>query len=62
MIKNISPRLASAAASSLHLAAAWASTAAYAVNDLPGGPAVKQLNLHPPVTKIAEEQRWLHWL
>ncbi len=46
--------------------AAWASTAAYAindfvVNDLPGGPAVKQLNLHPPVTKIAEEQAWLHW-
>lgn len=42
-------------------AAAWVSTAAYAVNDLPGGPAVNQLNLHPPVTKIAEEQIWLHW-
>ncbi len=42
-------------------AAAWASTAAYAVNDLPGGPAVRQLNLHPAVTKIAEEQQWLHW-
>jgi hypothetical protein len=28
----------------------------HAVNDLPGGPAVNQLNLHPPVTKIAEEQ------
>ena len=41
--------------------AAWASTAAYAVNDLPGGPAVRQLNLHPAVTKIAEEQHWLHW-
>ncbi|MGH8831489.1 MAG: cytochrome c oxidase subunit II, partial [Polaromonas sp.] len=36
-------------------------TAAYAVNDLPGGPAVNQLNLHPAVTKIAEEQQWLHW-
>ena len=35
--------------------------AAWAVNDLPGGPAVRQLNLHPPVTKIAEEQVWLHW-
>ena len=40
---------------------AWVSTAAYAVNDLPGGPAVRQLNLHPAVTKIAEEQHWLHW-
>lgn len=42
-------------------AAAWVSTAAYAVNDLQGGPAVNQLNLHPAVTKIAEEQQWLHW-
>ncbi len=44
---------------------AWAGTAAFtvahAVNDLPGGPAVNQLNLHPPVTRIAEEQHWLHW-
>ena len=40
---------------------AWISTAVYAVNDLPGGPAVHQLNLHPAVTKIAEEQHWLHW-
>ena len=40
---------------------AWVSTAAYAVNDLPGGPAVRQLNLHPAATKIAEEQHWLHW-
>lgn len=42
-------------------AAAWVSTAAYAVNDLKGGPAVNQLNLHPAVTRIAEEQQWLHW-
>ena len=42
-------------------AAAWLSTAAYAVNDLPGGPAVNQLNLHPAVTRIAQEQHWLHW-
>ena len=41
--------------------AVWMSTAAYAVNDLPGGPAVRQLNLHPAATKIAEEQHWLHW-
>ena len=41
--------------------AAWHGTAAHAVNDLPGGPAVRQLNLHPAVTKIAEDQHWLHW-
>ena len=35
---------------------------AAAVNDLPGGPAVNQLNLHPPVTSIAEQQQWLHWV
>jgi cytochrome c oxidase subunit 2 len=49
------------AATLLAFTAAWASTAAYAVNDLPGGPAVRQLNMHPAVTKIAEEQHWLHW-
>lgn len=43
-------------------AAAWFSTAAYAVNDLPGGPAVRQLNLGPAATKIAEEVQWLHWM
>jgi len=37
-------------------------TAAHAVQDLPGGPAVRQLNLHPPVTKIAEAQHDLHWM
>jgi cytochrome c oxidase subunit II len=49
------------AVSALAFVAAWVSTAAYAVNDLPGGPAVRQLNLPPAVTKIAEEQHWLHW-
>ena len=33
---------------------------AMAVNDLPGGPAVNQLDFHPAVTKIAEDQHWLH--
>ena len=42
------------------LMAALASQAALAVGDLPGGPAVNQLNLQPPVTKIAHEQMWLH--
>jgi cytochrome c oxidase subunit 2 len=40
-----------------------ASTAARAkqqVGDLPGGPAVNQIDLHPPVTRIAEQQVWLH--
>ena len=37
-----------------------AATSAFAVNDLPGGPAVRQLNLPPPVTRIAAEQQWLH--
>jgi cytochrome c oxidase subunit 2 len=36
-------------------------TMAAAVNDLPGGPAVHQLNLPPAVTAIAREQQWLHW-
>lgn len=40
--------------------AGWA-TLARAVNDLPGGPAVNQLDLHPAVTAIAAEQRWLHY-
>ena len=49
-------------ASALTLGAGvWVSQAAHAVNDLPGGPAVNQLNFAPPVTKIAEEQHWLHW-
>ena len=50
----------------LRAAAAWAGTVAlstaHAVKDLPGGPAVNQLNLHHAVTKIAQEQAWLHWM
>ena len=46
---------------SLTLGAALATQAALAVNSLPGGPAVNQLNLHPPVTQIAADQRWLHY-
>jgi cytochrome c oxidase subunit II len=45
----------------LTLGALLASHAAVAVGNLPGGPAVNQLNLHPPVTDIAAEQRWLHY-
>jgi cytochrome c oxidase subunit II len=37
------------------------SSLALAVNNLPGGPAVNQLDLHPPVTRIAADQQWLHY-
>ncbi len=60
-MSHLTQQVTQRAATLLAFTAAWASTAAYAVNDLPGGPAVRQLNLHPAVTKIAEEQHWLHW-
>ena len=44
----------------LTVGATLATQAALAVNDLPGGPAVNQLDLHQPVTEIAHDQRWLH--
>ena len=34
--------------------------AAPAVRDLAGGPAVNQIDLHPPVSQIAVDQQWLH--
>ena len=55
-MKSISDKLAS-----LLLALGVFSPAAYATNDLPGGPAVRQLNLHAAATRIAVEQAWLHW-
>ena len=57
LLRKLSNQVAYASLASV----AWLSTAAHAVNDLPGGPAVNQLNFAPPVTKIAEEQHWLHW-
>jgi len=57
MKNNLFQKLASA----LLFVSTWASTAAWAVNDLPGGPANWQLNLQPAATKIAQEQGWLHW-
>ncbi|MBS3910238.1 MAG: cytochrome c oxidase subunit II [Hydrogenophaga sp.] len=50
-----------AAGTTLALGAGVWVTAGAQVNDLPGGPAVNQLNFHPAVTRIAEEQHWLHW-
>ena len=45
----------------LLLGATLATQAALAVGNLPGGPAVNQLDLHPPVTQIAADMRWLHY-
>ena len=57
MKNNLFQKLASA----LLFVSTWIGTAAWAVNDLPGGPANWQLNLQPAATKIAQEQGWLHW-
>ncbi|KNZ30679.1 MAG: cytochrome C oxidase subunit II [Methylibium sp. NZG] len=46
---------------SLSVAATLTTQAALAVGNLPGGPAVNQLDLHPPVTQIARDQIWLHY-
>jgi cytochrome c oxidase subunit 2 len=54
-MKSISNRLA------WLLPALGACSTAHATNDLPGGPAVRQLNLHAAATRIAAEQAWLHW-
>jgi len=43
------------------MAAAMASTAAQATGNLAGGPATNQLDLHPPITKIASEVQNLHY-
>ncbi len=53
----LASKLATAAGLGIYGALAHAATA---VKDLPGGPAVNQLNMHPPVTAIAVEQHWLH--
>jgi cytochrome c oxidase subunit 2 len=44
----------------LAVGAVLASGAALAVNDLRGGPAINQLNLHPAITEIGADQIWLH--
>jgi cytochrome c oxidase subunit 2 len=44
------------------LCATFLSVSAFAVNDLPGGPAVNQLDMHPAVTKIADDQHALHYM
>jgi cytochrome c oxidase subunit 2 len=50
-----------AAHGGLALGALLVSRAALAVNDLPGGPGVRQLDLAEAVTQVAHEQKWLHY-
>ena len=57
MTAHLRQRLAHGA---LGLGVMLTSGLALAVNDLPGGPAVRQLDLHPAVTKIGEQQHFLH--
>ncbi len=59
-MKRISNPLATLFTSAV-LGVASTAWAAPTVNDLPGGPGVNQLNLGLAVTKIAQEQAWLHW-
>ncbi len=61
MMKSILGKLASPMLAATAWLGSAAFSAAHAVKDLPGGPAVNQLNLHPPVTRIAADQAWLHW-
>ncbi|MET1115480.1 MAG: cytochrome c oxidase subunit II [Comamonas sp.] len=57
-MKSISSRLKAFVA----MAGAGMAAAAQAAQDLPGGPAVNQLNLPRGVTRIAQEQHYLHWM
>ena len=63
-MKSIATRLAGISRHAVIWTAACAASGAVSarVNDLPGGPAVNQLNLPPPVTRIAEAQSDLHWM
>lgn len=50
-----------AVAKAMAVFAAFVSTAAFAVNDLPGGPVVNGINLQPAASKIAAELHWLNY-
>jgi len=47
---------------SLYFAVAFGTAFAHAAENMPGGPAVNQLNFAPPATKIMQEIHWLHWM
>ncbi len=61
-MKKMSNKLASNLCRAGAWASVWFATAAHAVNDLPGGPSVRQLNLPEPATRIAAAQNSLHWM
>ena len=64
MVEGLGKQRAALRASGVFLSATLGATTvalAQKVNDLPGGPAVNQLNFAPAVTQIAQEQAWLHW-
>ena len=46
----------------LFFVAAFGVAFASAAQDMPGGPAVNQLNFAAPATKIMQEIHWLHWM
>ena len=47
---------------SLYLLAACSAAFVSAAENMPGGPAVNQLNFAAPATKIMQEIHWLHWM
>ena len=47
---------------SLYLVAAFGTAFAHATENMPGGPAVNQLNFAAPATKIMAQIHWLHWM
>lgn len=57
-MKSISSRLKAFVA----MTATGLTAAVHAAQDLPGGPGVNQLNLTAGVTRIAQEQHYLHWM
>lgn len=61
MTKTLCHRIAGASAGLSAFLAVQAAQAAQAVGDLPGGPAKNQLDLHPPVTRIASDIHGLHY-
>ena len=46
----------------LYLVAAFGTALVHAAENMPGGPAVNQLNFAAPATKIMQEIHWLHWM
>jgi len=46
----------------LFFVAAFSTAFASAAENMPGGPAVNQLNFAAPATKIMQEIHWLHWM